>query len=88
MKLKKIIKTRSKMNLVLEFIEGQILLSYLKEKKKLNEADSRKIFKQLLAAVSYCHSKNIAHRDIKLENIIIDPNTKIIKLIDFGFSVR
>ena len=37
-------------------------------------------------ALAYCHKNNICHRDIKLENILIDPKTNIIKISDFGFS--
>lgn len=49
------------------------------------EADSLHFFKQIAFALEYLHDANIAHRDIKLENILIDDccNTK---LIDFGFS--
>ena len=40
-----------------------------------------------MKALSYIHRNNISHRDIKLENLIINPETKEIKLIDFGFAV-
>ena len=40
----------------------------------------------MIEAINYCHSKDIVHRDIKAENILIDKNFNI-KVIDFGFSV-
>ena len=45
-----------------------------------------KYFKQIVQAIDYCQSKNICHRDIKLENILTIKED-IVKLIDFGFAV-
>ena len=39
-----------------------------------------------MEGIEYCHNKNIVHRDIKLENIMIDSNLNI-KIIDFGFGL-
>ncbi len=41
----------------------------------------------LLAALSYLHSKHIAHCDLSLENVLIIPSSKRIKIIDFGLAV-
>lgn len=73
--------------IVLEYVAGISLNSYLAKvpEHRLDESEVCKIFKQLLSAVAYCHSKGITHRDLKLENVLLTPSGEI-KLIDFGFS--
>jgi serine/threonine protein kinase len=44
------------------------------------------MFTQLADAMNYIHNQNIAHRDIKLDNILYDDHTNTLKLIDFGFA--
>ncbi len=53
----------------------------------MNEVEARKIFSQLMSALNYLHTKSIAHRDIKLENVMLD-HWGNVKLIDFGFSTQ
>ena len=43
----------------------------------MNEKEARKKFKQIIAAVSYCHSRHIVHRDLKAENLLLDANLNI-----------
>lgn len=80
------IETPRRLHLVLECVEGSNLCSYVKAKRKLSEEEARQILFQLLQALEYIHSQHIAHRDIKLENVLFDEDHNI-KLIDFGFSV-
>ena len=72
--------------LVMEYVNGVSLLDYINEKKGLSDTDAKPIFQQLVSAISYIHSKNVIHRDLKAENIMYNPDTKRVKIIDFGFS--
>ena len=69
--------------IIMENIAGGDLLSFVKKRTKLNEKVCKYIFKQILEAIKYIHSKNIVHRDIKLDNVLIDLNNNI-KICDFG----
>ena len=51
----------------------------------LPEQISRHFFRQMISAVRYCHSNGVIHRDLKLENLLLDRNWNL-KIIDFGFS--
>lgn len=71
----------------MELVQGISLLDLLKsrENRRIDENECRKVFSQLIKAIEFCHKKNIIHRDIKLENVIVDQNFNL-KLIDFGFG--
>ena len=75
--------------LVQEYLCGQSLQLYAKSKyqRKIKEDEAKKIFKQIASAILYCHEKSICHRDIKMDNIIINKSGTV-KLIDFGFSIK
>ncbi len=71
--------------IVLEWIEGQSLAALL-EKKELDAVSSRKIILELCDALDFIHHRQIIHKDIKPENIMITGNGKNVKIIDFGFA--
>ena len=76
-------------NLVMEFIGVKTLAKFVKRSKdfRLGEDEARTIFKQIVEGIQYCHEQGIVHRDIKLENIIIDHELNI-RIIDFGFAIK
>ncbi len=80
-------ETKKHICIVMEYICAGDLLSYIKKRSKLSEPIAKFIFKQIILAIQFIHNHNIVHRDIKLDNILIDLDNKI-KICDFGVSKR
>lgn len=80
-----VFENREKMVLVMEYAAGGELYDFLSERKVLSEEEARRLFRQIATAVYYCHKHKICHRDLKLENILLDENGSA-KIADFGLS--
>lgn len=81
------------MVLVMEFAAGGELYDYLSDRKVLGEDEARRIFRQVSTAIYYCHKHKICHRDLKLENILLDEHgnakvrSRIFFTCDFKFNI-
>ncbi|KAF5782254.1 putative protein kinase CAMK-CAMKL-CHK1 family [Helianthus annuus] len=83
-KLHEVMATKTKIYFVMEYVKGGELFQQV-SKGRLPESVSRKYFQQLMSAIGYCHSRGVYHRDLKLENVLIDENGDL-KVSDFGLS--
>lgn len=85
MKLYDVWETSTSLYLILEYVQGGELFDYLCDQGRRPTAEALDYFQQIICAVDYCHRFNIAHRDLKLENILIDQDSNI-KVADFGMA--
>ena len=56
----------------MEFVSAGNLCTFVKRRRRLPEDEARKIFLQISVAIEYMHSLEIIHRDVKLENVLLD----------------
>uniref|UniRef100_A0A8C7Y2U6 non-specific serine/threonine protein kinase n=1 Tax=Oryzias sinensis TaxID=183150 RepID=A0A8C7Y2U6_9TELE len=84
-KLFEVIETDKTLYLVMEYASGGEVFDYLVSHGRMKEVEARAKFRQIVSAVHYCHMKNIVHRDLKAENLLLDADANI-KIADFGFS--
>eukprot|EP00982_Pelagococcus_subviridis_P007362 30587-Pelagococcus_subviridis.AAC.2 len=73
------------MFVVMEYADGGSLLDHVRARKRLSERESARMFRQMCAGLMYCHANGVVHRDVKLENVLLDANANV-KIIDFGLS--
>ena len=75
-------------NIVTELCSGGELFDWIIKKTFFSEQEAAKVFRQLMRALTYLHSKRIVHRDLKPENLMFyeDDENSPLKLIDFGLA--
>lgn len=72
--------------LALEWASGQVLTQYAKRAVPMAPAAVASIVTQLAGALGAAHAAGIIHRDLKPDNIVIDPASGLVKLLDFGIA--
>ena len=82
--LVEVLKSGKYIGIVLEYASGGELFDFILKHKFLKENVAKKLFAQLVSGVDYMHSKGLIHRDLKLENLLLDKHKNII-ISDFGF---
>ncbi|KAH6657208.1 hypothetical protein BKA67DRAFT_512711 [Truncatella angustata] len=84
-RLHEMMETDRYIGIVLEYASGGELFDYILTHRYLKDNAARRLFAQLISGVGYLHKKGIVHRDLKLENLLLDRNRNII-ITDFGFA--
>ncbi|KAK4393336.1 Serine/threonine-protein kinase SAPK10 [Sesamum angolense] len=86
-RFKEVILTPTHLAIVMEYASGGELFERICNAGRFNEDEARFFFQQLISGVSYCHSMQICHRDLKLENTLLDGSpAPRLKICDFGYS--
>lgn len=78
--------------MIMEYVQGLTLEDYVlkiqNDKQRMPDQEVAFILRQLVQAIQYIHQQGICHRDLKPDNVLINPKTKEIKLTDFNISKR
>lgn len=84
-RLHEMVETDRHIGIIMEYASGGELFDHILNNRYLKDNSARRLFAQLISGVGYLHKKGIVHRDLKLENLLLDRNRNII-ITDFGFA--
>ncbi|MCO5577129.1 hypothetical protein L7F22_030952 [Adiantum nelumboides] len=86
-RFKEVCLTSTHLAIVMEYAAGGELFDRICTAGRFTEDEARFFFQQLISGVSYCHAMQICHRDLKLENTLLDGSAAPrLKICDFGYS--
>lgn len=86
-RFKEVILTPTHLAIVMEYASGGELFERICNAGRFPEDEARFFFQQLISGVSYCHNMQVCHRDLKLENTLLDGSpAPRLKICDFGYS--
>ncbi|PSR87998.1 Serine/threonine-protein kinase [Actinidia chinensis var. chinensis] len=86
-RFKEVILTPTHLAIVMEYAAGGELFDRIGSAGRFSENEARFFFQQLISGVSYCHTMQVCHRDLKLENTLLDGSpAPRLKICDFGYS--
>ncbi|KAJ3390542.1 Serine/threonine-protein kinase par-1 [Chytriomyces hyalinus] len=80
-----IMETEDECFVVMEYASGGELIEYIAARNYLSEREARKFFRQIISAMDHCHLASVVHRDLKLENLLLN-DSKDILISDFGLG--
>ena len=84
-RLHEMLETDRYIGIVMECASGGELFDYILHHRYLKDGPAKRLFAQLVSGVGYLHKVGIVHRDLKLENLLLDRHRNII-ITDFGFA--
>ena len=83
-RLQDVLQNSKYIGIVLVYVAGGEFYKYIQKRRRLREPEACRIFAQLISGVGYMHGKGLVHRDLKLENLLLDNNLNLV-ITDFGF---
>uniref|UniRef100_A0A6N2K7R7 non-specific serine/threonine protein kinase n=2 Tax=Salix viminalis TaxID=40686 RepID=A0A6N2K7R7_SALVM len=86
-RFKEVVLTPTHLAIVMEYAAGGELFERICKAGRFSEDEARYFFQQLISGVNFCHNMQICHRDLKLENTLLDGSpAPRLKICDFGYS--
>ncbi|KAJ3167899.1 Serine/threonine-protein kinase par-1 [Geranomyces variabilis] len=84
-RLYQVMETEEECFVVMEYAQGGELIEHIAARGHLPEKEARRYFRQIISAMDHCHLANVVHRDLKLENLLLNGERDIL-ISDFGLG--